>query len=281
MRKLFSLLIFSCLGLVAQQRNTVYLQLATGLPIGTLPPQSYLITNNVGQTFHNFAVTERSTDGTSNCNDVEMPFNFLANIQVSYDGFNYTQIANSRISYSIPIVNTPYKAITKLYRASGAYPYIRLLIQSFPTAFSASACRIDISYTGSLQGTPISDASNTLQMASGSGTLIPNNTCTNIPAGITALNTSNTIYSSLALVGVNYYPLSANTTLTVYAGIGCTNMILPITSFTGDAAIIPTDTVNLTPLGYGSPTAASAFSVKITGTGTGGGYAYLFYALPN
>lgn len=152
MKKLILAFLFLVVSCFAQQTNTVYLQLATGLT--SLPSQPYNITNNVGQTFHTFSVT---LSGGS-CSSYPLWANFNAYIEVSYDGSIYNAIPQVGISYENAFQSSfGNQNAVKFYRAAGAYPYIRFRVVHFPTTLPTN-CSVSINYTGSLYSNPISDA---------------------------------------------------------------------------------------------------------------------------
>ena len=279
MKKFLALLFLGSLSLVAQQRNTVYQQL--GFALTTIPSSPFLVSNNVGQFFHSFTAVERTTTNTSCVADqASFPVSFAATIQASYDGINFFIVPNVRVSYTqgAPV-------ITKLYRVSGAYPYIQMKVIAFPTSLTAN-CAVDINYTGSLEGSATSDASTSPSVITtsllGYVGLIPYNTCTVMQAlGTTNANTPSNV--KVNILGFNYFPVGTNTTLNVYSDSTCSTLIGTYPAPNGNELQVPVDNTNLTPIAQiflvaGFPI---RFSVLINGSGTTGGYPMFFFNIAN
>lgn len=140
-----------CLG---QGRDTIYQNLATNI---TTDPGLLTVTNNIGQSYHNFAVSYGPKTGGGTACSVSMPyFAYIYGgvIEASYNNVVWFSIPGQRVTSSGD--TTTNDTQVKLYRAAGAFPYVRFRTYYFPHHI-ATGCSINISYTGSLTSVPILD----------------------------------------------------------------------------------------------------------------------------
>lgn len=158
LKSLAAILIFSSFCL-AQQRNTVFLILAQNLT--TTGNVTYLVNNNIGQNFHTFVIYAPQSSSCTSGILATYYQNTTAQIEASYDGVNYNQIPQTRISYSYDSTNL---TSAKYYRAAGAYPYIRIRLLAM-----VSTCSSNIGYTGLLQANPLTDANSPLTITNVGG----------------------------------------------------------------------------------------------------------------
>src|SRR6185437_2601491 len=141
------------LGLFAQGSQTVYLNLATNINSNPGPLQ---VTNNIGQSYHSFSVVYGpQTGGGATCISSLPNFQYIYSgvIEASYNGTVYFTVPGQRVAFSDDTSNDTQ---TKLYRAAGAYPYVRFRTIYFPSSL-ITGCRVSISYTGSLQSVSLND----------------------------------------------------------------------------------------------------------------------------
>lgn len=218
----FSLVIGSSL-LLAQQRNTVYTTLVTA--ITTVTPSTYLIQNNIGQTFHAVSAIVVDTAGVGSCGaqvgSVNLSAGLAGGLEASFNGLNYFQLPQ-KVSVNLDVNNFTQ---SKIYHAITAYPFIRFRIQQANLSFP-SGCGLSLFYSGSLSSSGLNDSVYT----SGNSTLnlyqkpVTTSCTDSIPA------MTGTAFTSIGLTGVIFVnPSTSVNTVNFWSDVNCT---LKLYSFT-------------------------------------------------
>jgi hypothetical protein len=269
-KKILTLVFLVRLGCLAQQTNTVYLQLASNL---TSMPGPLLVTNNVGQTFHTFVVTLGGNGAT--CGSYPLYANFVANVEVSYDGNQYIPLPQTRVSYlNDPLYNN---AAIKIYRAAGSFPYIRLRTLKFPNNISSINCSVSIAYSGSLTGTSINDGLSSNYVAIVTGTA---GSCGAIQIA-NGVDAGSPVKFALVGISITGTPDSNNNMATIYFnGTNCSGS--PSLSFYGNGTLnlVPdnnNDPIVGAPYIFAASGGAVNFSVKLAQAGN----VVLYYTVLN